>query len=73
VVPSIPFIMLIFDEEVSLLSLAIEAQCWEHQPVESPWIENVVVFMVVLFRAQIVMVQPFVMTCSVMMYDVVKV
>ncbi len=34
VVPFIPHVLLVFDEEASMLSLVIEVQCWEHQLVQ---------------------------------------
>jgi hypothetical protein len=51
VVPSILLVLLVFDEEVSLLSPIIEAQCWEHQLVEFLQFENIIVLAIVLFHA----------------------
>jgi hypothetical protein len=59
VVLSILPALLVSNEMVSLLSLVIEAQCWEQQQFEFPRLVNVIVFVIVLFWAQIVMVQPF--------------
>jgi hypothetical protein len=48
VVTSIPFALLVCDEDVSLLSLIIAVQCWEHQLVEFFQFENIIVLAVVL-------------------------
>jgi hypothetical protein len=47
VVPSIPLVLLVFDEEASLLPSIVEAQCWEHQLVEFPQFENIIVLPIV--------------------------
>jgi hypothetical protein len=56
VIPFFPHALLVFDEEVNMLQLNVEAHCYKHQPVEFSQLENVVVLMVEPPHEQVVMV-----------------